>query len=591
MKSKKDIHQISTPWFVKIFHNRVTAWAILAISLTLTVSAALISVYYAGKAAEERFSARANEIEEGIKTRMISYEQALRGGVGLFNSRKDVTRAEFREYVESLSISENLPGIQGIGFSIPIKEEEKESHTALIRSEGFPEYDIKPDFERQEYSSIIYLEPFDWRNKRAFGYDMWSNEMRKEAMTRARDQGVASNSGIITLVQETNEDVQKGFLMYLPVYENGISPQTIEDRKSKFKGWVYSPFRAGDLINGITGTSDIEYGFELYDGEITNQESLLFNSDSINHLLEKKSPKLSKLVKINSQGREWTLYIHTTPNVLSKQESSLPLLVGVSGFAVDIILFILIYSLNLEQRETKRLARLLEDQKSDIEIINKDLSQFAYITSHDLQEPLRTVSNCAKLLKDDYGEKLDDEANYLIQTMTRATTRMSSLIHAILEYSRLGKEVDMNESINCNKLINALKRDMNMLMEENSVKVIYQNLPTIKGNKIMIKQLFLNLITNSIKYRKKDVTPIIEIDGFTHPEFHEFTIKDNGIGIEPEYRERIFEIFQRLHNSAEYTGTGIGLSSCKKIVEVHNGTIEVSSSLDMGSIFKFTISK
>ena len=222
---------------INIFHNRYTAWIILTLSLFLTLFASFLTYSYSKKIAEQRFNFRVSEIKAAIEDRMLFYQQALQGGVGLFNSSQEITREEFYQYVDNLTIQQYLPGIQGIGYSIPVKKEDKEAHIQSIRAEGFPEYTIKPETERAEYSAIIFLEPFDWRNQRAFGYDMWSNEIRRQAMSRAMDTGLPATSGIITLVQETDKNTQRGFLMYLPVYQKGLPKNTVEERRKAFQGW------------------------------------------------------------------------------------------------------------------------------------------------------------------------------------------------------------------------------------------------------------------------------------------------------------------------------------------------------------------
>jgi CHASE1-domain containing sensor protein len=160
----------------------------------------------------------------------------LRGGVSVFDTWGAVTRDEWHAYVGGLRIAENYPGIQGIGFAQIVAAPEKEAHIARVRAQGFPSYVIRPDGDRPVYSAIIYLEPFDWRNQRAFGFDMLSEPVRRSAMERARDTGQAAVSGKVVLVQETETDTQAGFLMYVPVYRGGGVPATIEARRNDLIG-------------------------------------------------------------------------------------------------------------------------------------------------------------------------------------------------------------------------------------------------------------------------------------------------------------------------------------------------------------------
>ena len=359
---------------VERFHNPYTAWIILFLSLILTVVAWWVSSNIAEQLARDRFDFRVAEITKAIQDRMNVYEQVLWGGVGFFNASETVTRQEWQEYVDALDINVHWPGIQGIGFSIPVQKEDKTRHIETIRAQGFPDYTITPATERDVYSAIIYLEPFDWRNQRAFGYDMWSNDMRRAAMTRARDEGVAATSGIITLVQETDEDVQRGFLTYLPVYKKGLPTDTLEARRYAFVGWVYSPFRAGDLMKGILGSEDHDYEFEIFDGKTLSKESLLFDSNDSLHLSEAShTPKYATTVHLEFQGQSWQLYVNTKARHLTSGETFLPRMVAICGFTIDVLLFYVIFAINGLQKRAVRLAKAMTQE---LESQKKDLAQF-----------------------------------------------------------------------------------------------------------------------------------------------------------------------------------------------------------------------
>jgi CHASE1-domain containing sensor protein len=235
--------------------HQATAWIILALSFVVTALAWSISDSAIRTKASERFEFQTADIASAIERRLIAYATALRGGVGLFEAAGQVTRAQWHAYVEALRLQENFPGIQGLGFSLMIAPAELDAHIAGIRAEGFPDYSVRPEEPRDQYSAIVYLEPFDWRNQRAFGYDMYSEPVRRRAMERARDSGEPAISGRVTLVQETDEDVQYGFLMYIPVYRPGMPTTTLEERRAALLGFVYSPFRANDFMNGILGSN------------------------------------------------------------------------------------------------------------------------------------------------------------------------------------------------------------------------------------------------------------------------------------------------------------------------------------------------
>lgn len=237
----------------------------------------------------------------------------------------------------------------------------------------------------------------------------------------------------------------------------------------------------------------------------------------------------------------------------------------------------------LQEAINKTLIDRLQDK-------NKELNQFAYIASHDLQEPLRTVDNFITIFEEDYGDKLDEEASTYFKFIYGATDRMKNLITGLLNYSRIGRSGTI-ETIDLNTILHEIIIDFTSLLEESDAQIKLPKLPIVKGYEIEIKQLFSNLISNAIKFIPKDRKPSIEIKYSEDQNYHTFEIHDNGIGIKPAHINKIFEMFTRLHSTSQYEGKGIGLSFCKKIVELHQGTINVDSILGEGSIFTFTFKK
>jgi signal transduction histidine kinase len=220
---------------------------------------------------------------------------------------------------------------------------------------------------------------------------------------------------------------------------------------------------------------------------------------------------------------------------------------------------------------------------------NKELGQFAYITSHDLQEPLKSISIYVELFQLKYKDKLDRDADQYLSTIVRSTSRMQLLIKDMLEYSRIGHDDELTV-IYSEALVKSVVSDLSAFIEETDAEIILENLPVITSFS-ELKLVFQNLIANAIKFRKKDVSPIITISGKDNRNEWLFSVKDNGIGIEKEYFDKIFVIFQRLHSQKEYPGSGIGLAHCKKIVEMHGGKISVESIFGKGTTFHFNIPK
>ncbi|EQA43734.1 PAS domain S-box protein [Leptospira broomii serovar Hurstbridge str. 5399] len=245
---------------------------------------------------------------------------------------------------------------------------------------------------------------------------------------------------------------------------------------------------------------------------------------------------------------------------------------------------------NRDIAEKVFVREFLKKAISDLEMTNRELEQFAYVASHDLQEPLRTIASYLQLLERKFSPELPSEAKEFIQITIEAAKRQQGLIESLLRYSRLGVKEDRWEKISIRALLENLREDLASILNDANVRIeIEGEMPVILGEPDQIRQLFQNLITNSIKFRSKERNPKIVISASKTQAEWEFRIADNGIGMDSRYFEKIFIIFQKLHSKSEFPGTGIGLSICKKIVENHGGKIWVESNVGVGSEFFFAI--
>jgi signal transduction histidine kinase len=230
-----------------------------------------------------------------------------------------------------------------------------------------------------------------------------------------------------------------------------------------------------------------------------------------------------------------------------------------------------------------------EKRAAELIISNKELEQFAYVASHDLQEPLRMVASFTQLLERRYKDKLDQDANDFIHYAVDGANRMQKLINDLLDYSRItsrGKDFD---KVDVSQVLGQAVSNLQQLIIENTALITNDDLPELKADESQILRVFQNLIENAIKFKKKSEMPKIHISCKKKNEFYEFAVRDNGIGMDMQFHDRVFTIFQRLHSKEEYPGTGIGLSICKRIVERHGGKIWFESKENEGTTFYFTL--
>ncbi|MEI8159066.1 MAG: CHASE domain-containing protein [Burkholderiales bacterium] len=308
-----------------------------------------------------RFALVSDQVAVKVGDRLDAYALILRGAAGLFAACDTVSRAEWRAYVDTLRAHQTVPGVQGIGFSQVIAPAQLPRHLAGVRAEGFPQYTVRPPGERALYTSIIYLEPFRDRNLRAFGFDMFSESVRRAAMEQARDGGEASLSGKVELVQETETEVQAGTLMYFPVYRNGATVQTAEQRRAALLGWTYSPYRMKDLMTGILADWSDAHGstidLHIYDGTEPAAGALLFDSQSVTPITDAPAARQQRRV-IDFHGRQWLLTLEPTQSL--SYTTAWATLAG--GLVLSSLLFWLVRSRINTQVNAKRIAERLTQE-------------------------------------------------------------------------------------------------------------------------------------------------------------------------------------------------------------------------------------
>lgn len=383
------------------YKNINTAWLVFFFGLLLTSYVSFSVKAHTDSIARTEFENQCSEVVTRIEGYLQAHKQVLLGGAALFDSSESVTRDEWRAYAKRLQIDRHFSGIQGLGFSLLIPKEKLAGHLAEIRAQGFPEYTLRPDGERDPYSSIIYLEPFTGRNLRAFGYDMYSEPVRRAAMEQARDENNAALSGKVTLVQETDKDVQAGALMYVPVYRKDMPIDTVEQRRNALIGWVYSPFRMNDLLQGVLRNSPVagskHIHLKIYDGARRDQDSLLYDS-SRSDPVSFHQPVFNFEKQSVFNGHIWSLYFEFDVAGSPGIDYSKAWTTFWAGVVINALIFLLLLSYFNTRRNAERMADKLT---SELQVRVKH--EQAMNTQLALQSTALNTSENAVMITDMHG--------------------------------------------------------------------------------------------------------------------------------------------------------------------------------------------
>jgi PAS domain S-box-containing protein len=308
----------------------------------------------------ETFDYRTRDMVYSIGRRMAVYEQVLRGARGFLRGSVELDRRAWEEYYRVLRLDQSFPGMEALAIASIVPPDRVAAHEAEVRRQGYPDYAIHPAGPREVVTSITHIEPFGGRNLRAFGYDMFSEPVRRAAMERARDSGQAALSGKVVLVQEgvAHEGParqQSGALMYLPVYRAGALTGTVEQRRKAILGWVYAPFRMNDLMQGLGGAHSTDLDVEIHDGEPVNEAGLLYRSPNTGQ----HGAQLRASAQIMPGGRTWTITMRSSAALENSTDTTRPQLVAITGIGLSFLISLVVYLLASERRRALQLAQAM----------------------------------------------------------------------------------------------------------------------------------------------------------------------------------------------------------------------------------------
>lgn len=539
--------------------NRFLPWGILATSIILTVLVTFLIHNSIHDAAEQRFNAQIDATVLSIENRIKTYDQVLGGATGLFAASEYVTREEWARFVDDQGADDRFPGIQGMGVSkIIYGKDNLASHIEQIRSEGFSNYTVWPEGDRKEYHPVVYLEPFNERNQRAFGYDMYSEPTRHAAMELARESGLPTLSGKITLVQETDADIQPGFIIYFPMYNYETSIHSDEDQKNTFRGFVYAPFRMNDFMTNIIGEIQKDITFVICDGN-ADPENVLFDYTKINNIDESNIDySFSKSLTITLDQRQWILKFNALKSIHDDTEIPIIISVLVVGFSLSSALFFIF-------RTHNKILRLLEQSAREEKMIA--IGELSARLVHDIRNPLTSIISWAQLIQVTLKEKPNEKISEHIDSILASSERIAFQLKTVMDFVKTHPK-----NISSHSLSMLFRESIKTTPIPDEVQIsIPENDIKIECDASQIVVVFSNLITNSIQAMNGKGNIAVNFEVKKDNLVIDFV--DTGPGIS---KENITKIFEPLFTTKD-SGIGLGLVSCKTIIEHHHGTISVKN--------------
>lgn len=512
-----------------------------------------------------RFDQVVRSTEDRLVTRFEIHLAILRATGGVFEAGFEPSVEQFGRYVGRLRLSEFYPGVQGVGFSRRIRAQELDDVVARIRSESSPEFRVWPDTPRDEYHAIVLLEPRERRNRVAVGYDMFTEEVRRAAMTRARDLGRAAMSGKVTLVQETDPEKQPGFLIYVPVYAQVGLPRSVEERRELLTGFAYSPLRARDFFDGVFHGEHLAAAIEIYDGEEIDPEALLFDSGGA------RSGSFEVTRALRVVGRPWTIRYTSLTTFDALSNRNFPTIFAAVGAIVSLLLFFLV-RLEVRTRRAYQSATALRER-------------LLAIVGHDLRNPLGAITMGTAVLARKDG--LDPSARAVVRRIETSAQRMARMIAELLDFARIQQGTGLPIDFVPTDVVEVVRQvvDEFQLGEPSTPVHLETEGPALaKADPDRLAEAVSNLVGNALQHGKGAVTVRVRE---REPELLAIEVHNPGPTIARESLPHLFDPYTRGRERVERKdrSLGLGLYIAQEIVRGHRGRIEVRSSDAEGTTF------
>lgn len=709
---------------------------VFTIAITLTVVAAGYVHQSAQSRDDARFKSDARDIHNRIEQRLQVQVTALRGLAAHIAANPDLDRAAFFEYVGRISLNEAMVGVEGIGYSAYIPEpllDDYEDRMAFEGLKDFRYWSDDPSGLPPETHAILYLYPETARNRKAIGFNMYGNPVRREAMRLARDSGNPSASGAVRLVQEGELGEEQGFLIYVPVYQMGANLESDGSRRANFIGFAYSPLRSRDFFTQAIDEVSTEVAFRVLDRDQGGKT--LYKS---RHFIEPNDPdaefyEKNKLTKV---GENWLIEYQSTAAFDQNSRKGLAYYIFGIGLCVAMLLYVLTHAevkarkrVHLEMGERKQVQRdlalseerlrtlveqaplsiqvlqpngitsqvnkgfeqlwginldhlleynLLDDPQlnekgvtpylkrafagepvkipaieyetqstlgygntrwvsalayplkdedgsvREVVLIHQDLTDikrvedeirdinsrleerieqrteelaraisemeaFSYSVAHDLRSPLRAMGGFARILTEDHKEGLNEDAQKLLKRIQENSVKMGLLIDGLLDLARVSRAHIDREPVDISASASDVIDSLQKRNPRPEAKVEVQPGMEVFADPRLMENVLQNLLENAWKFTSNTAEPHIEIGRIPARNEDVIFVRDNGAGFEPEFQNKLFGAFERLHSEAEYPGTGIGLATVRRILERHGGRVWAEGAPGEGATFYFAV--
>ena len=597
--------------FYKDAHANVFnfSYSVLAILLLITIGITYVFYQSARNKDIARFTNEAARVQSSIENKIKIYISLLNGGRGFIESTTDLNRSQFAEYARSLDLERNYAGLRSLGFVKTVAPGEIDGLTDKMNLEGYPEFRIFPEAQKEEHQALIYVEPFDEYSRKAIGFDMSSEPARLEALKRSSATGKAAASGpVIPVISPEETGTEPRIIIFLPVHDEYPLSQTPEINPNNLRGYIYAAFIAQSFIGEINkevGNKDISV--KIYDIESAPANLLAKTNDQPETgFISMPSEIYTKSGEILVAGRKWVVEYGSLSSFNAQSSLGWTPLIFLSGVCVSFLLFGMTYweaSVRVKLQRTaaelfemqKQKEKLFEDeQRSRVvaEQANVAKDEFIAIISHELKTPLNAIAGWTRILKThDISDTTKETALVKIDKNLRA---QAGLVEQLLTYSDIVSErIDLEDKqVNFGEVVDEVISEVAPLAEEKDIELLTNNRlngDRIAGDKERLKVVLSCVLTNAIKFTQPGGK--IEAQLARAGEMVELSVTDNGRGIPTEVLPFIFDQYKQADtpNIRDYGGLGLGLTISKHIVKLHGGTIEAQSEgKGMGSRFILT---